>query len=313
MGFSLGNVFKPIKKTWDTLARASREGGADVLRIASGMTGGALDKYVDMTEPGNSSVRNAQKRADFEYARSLADQSEYSSVQRRVAEAKAAGIHPLAALGYQAPSFIPPQNDNYYAGGQEYGLQQMGQDISRAVAASQTEGERRSAQATQSVVDNLAIQRMRLEVQGLFLENQYRLSQLVRLREGVGPGFAPTNSNSVGGQNVTVGTNLPDRMAIQAVGMQELYPSDNWHEVTDRSGFRYLAPPSGEDNELAQAEAFFRNKVLYHALGPFRRAGAMGNSLKNYYGGYKPTVYPDRPYRVKNRVRGSRISSYHTQ
>lgn len=141
---------------------------------------------------GDSAQSNQRKRNDFEYARSLADQYAFQddSVQRRVADARAAGIHPLAALGFQAPSFIPPQpSQDYYTQGETDPLFQMGQDIGRAITAAQTQDERAKTAAAMSPYDVAILRRTELENRGLELDLLYKMSRLVRMREGVGPSF----------------------------------------------------------------------------------------------------------------------------
>lgn len=305
MGFSLGKVFKPISKGFNKIARMSREGGAAVAGIANGMTGGALQGLVDATEPGNSAVRNAQKRADFEYARSLADQRAFQddSIQRRVADARAAGIHPLAALGYQAPSFNPPQS-SYYPQGEDNSLYEMGQNVSRAIAAGQTRREREATLANQSVIDALSVRRLELENKGLELDNLRKLSLFVRSREGVGPGF-------------------PDVNAIRNVGVQELGQGDIAKSTT------LFRAPSGEifTSQSAEFGEASENDPISAAIGMYHNwwqpyPAKWGRQFVDYVGNNfridnthsrDYVGYPKRPYRVKNRVRGSRISSYHTQ
>lgn len=80
-------------------------------------------------------------------AKSSSDQSEANTAYQRefakhgvrwkVADAKAAGIHPLAALGSNTVSYAPNP-----VVPQDYGLKSAGQDISRAVSATKTQTER---------------------------------------------------------------------------------------------------------------------------------------------------------------------------
>lgn len=65
-------------------------------------------------------------------------------VRWKVADAKAAGIHPLAALGASTHSFAPSfQGDTSLS----EGLARVGQDISRSIDATRTAEERRAADA----------------------------------------------------------------------------------------------------------------------------------------------------------------------
>lgn len=200
------NPFKSVKKGVKKFARFSREGSADIARALGGYVGvpSIGNAIGDAIEPGDTASVNATERQDFEYARSLADQRAFQddSVQRRVADARKAGIHPLAALGYNSPSFIPPQTGGYYEG-TENDMASMGQEIGRAVYAGQTARERKAALATQAVIDSLSVQRLGLENRNLEADLEHkRLRNLQLLRTGA-PAF-------------------PDVNAIRDVGLREL-------------------------------------------------------------------------------------------
>lgn len=206
MGFSLKKAFKKVWKG----ARSATGSLAPLLNFVPkvGPIGAAVASYIGGTA-GDSPERNAEKRQDFEYARSLADQRAFQddSVQRRVADARKAGIHPLAALGFQSPSFIPQQSSGYYGGGEsEYGLSEMGQDIGRAVQAAQTDKERAESRAVTANYDAAILQRTNLENQKLQLDIDYsRLRYLRLLREGNKPGFPDVNAiQQVGLENLNV-------------------------------------------------------------------------------------------------------------
>lgn len=81
---------------------------------------------------GSFSQSNAQRR-EYERQKEFAQ----NGIRWRVADAKAAGLHPLAALGVNSSSYSPQA-----AVGSDYGLSEMGQDISRAIEAKQTKAER---------------------------------------------------------------------------------------------------------------------------------------------------------------------------
>lgn len=96
-------------------------------------------------------------------------------VRWKVADAKAAGIHPLYALGANTQSFSPIS-----VGGSPMAsaLGDMGQDIGRAVAANQSKQERDMELARQafrqSEIDAMNRQEHGLRVEGMMLENEYR-------------------------------------------------------------------------------------------------------------------------------------------
>ncbi|AXH77130.1 MAG: DNA pilot protein [Microviridae sp.] len=308
MGFSLGKVFKPIKKGFQSLARSSRQGFQTFTKLAAPFTGAwapAVIKAGDMVAPGDSPERNAQKRADFEYARSLADQRAFQddSVQRRVADAKAAGIHPLAALGYQAPSFNPPQTSGYYP--EEDMAYELGQDISRAVAAGQTQRERNASAATAATYDAVQLRGAELQNENLRLDLEYkRLRYMQLLRTGNKPAF-------------------PDINAVRSVGVQELGQGD-WKEpgsvpavayIKNSDGTLTIAPSSQakpliEDMFPLEAEWYWKNRIV-PVVNPYMEKGL--RYLEGHYGygqadtSKVPVTIPF-PSRIPRRVRGSRVN-----
>jgi len=101
-------------------------------------------------------------------------------IRMKVADAKAAGIHPLAALGAQTMSYAPVS-----VGGPNLatGLASAGQDISRAVNATRTDGERVDAYA--KTIQDLNIRRMGLE-------NDLLASQIAKIHQAGVPPAAPS-------------------------------------------------------------------------------------------------------------------------
>lgn len=103
---------------WSGLAAAGIAAGASLL-------GGALNKH----------------NANASFDRNLDAQREFAQngIRWRVADAKAAGLHPLAALGAQTTSYSPQAYDSTdYASM----LGNMGQNIGRAIQSKQTPEER---------------------------------------------------------------------------------------------------------------------------------------------------------------------------
>lgn len=94
-----------------------------------GGVAGAVSNYWSAGENRASQERMA--------AQNIALQREFaqSGIQWKVADAKAAGLHPLAALGTQTSSFSPVS-----VGSSDYGS--MGQDIGRAVKAAMSQEDR---------------------------------------------------------------------------------------------------------------------------------------------------------------------------
>lgn len=101
----------------------------------------------------------------------------------RMQAAKAAGIHPLAALGLQGtPAGMsisgPPQKDYSW-------VQNMGQDIGRAFSAYQTKGER----DMKAISDGLQLENQQL--QNEFIRTQIRSMNAPGTGPGIGDGVRP--------------------------------------------------------------------------------------------------------------------------
>lgn len=81
-----------------------------------------------------------------------------NGIQWKVADAKAAGLHPLAALGAQTASFSPSVVGDSSFG---TGVAAAGQDIGRAIQSTRSTDQR--ADAYTKTVQDLTVQRMQLE------------------------------------------------------------------------------------------------------------------------------------------------------
>lgn len=109
-------------------------------------------------------------------------------IRWRVADAKAAGIHPLYALGAQLPSYSPSTyvpGDSGNIGG---GLADAGAHIGRAIDATRTPEEKVSSR-----LDELTLTRAELE-------NDLLRSQIAKLNQSPTVGMPPTKSQMIPGQ-----------------------------------------------------------------------------------------------------------------
>lgn len=115
-------------------------------------------------------------------------------IRWKVEDAKAAGIHPVAALGAGGAAFSPSGITIGAEDGMAQAIGRMGQDVGRAVSSTRTEAEK--AQAALS----LATQKTHLE--SMEIENQIKKTQLRNLQLG-SPSFpsagggGPLNGNAV--------------------------------------------------------------------------------------------------------------------
>lgn len=106
--------------------------------------GGLISGAASLLGGGISAITRKQA-GDREYER----QKEFaqSGIRWRVEDAKAAGIHPLYAIGANTPTYSPQA-----AVGSDFGILSMGQNIGRAIEAKQTARERAEAQAVATEV-----------------------------------------------------------------------------------------------------------------------------------------------------------------
>lgn len=104
--------------------------------IVTGAMIGAGANLLGGVLSGSSSRRNVQRQIGFQ--REMAQHG----VEWRVADAKRAGVHPVYALGAALPSAAPIP----VGPGEDYGIAAAGQDIGRAVAATQTAEQRAEQQ-----------------------------------------------------------------------------------------------------------------------------------------------------------------------
>lgn len=94
--------------------------------------------------------KTQQASGNTEYER----QKEFAQngIRWRVEDAKAAGLHPLYAIGANTPTYSPQA-----AVGTDYGLSSIGQNISRAIEAGQTRAERAHAQEVQDAISGAQV------------------------------------------------------------------------------------------------------------------------------------------------------------
>lgn len=123
--------------------------------------------------------RKSQEKAN---AQNIALQKQFAQegIQWKVADAVKAGVHPLYALGAQTHSFAPTVVGDTSL---STGLQNMGQDISRAMDA--TAPASRKATALNATIEGLNLER-------LGLENELLRSQINATRQAGGSPGIPT-------------------------------------------------------------------------------------------------------------------------
>ncbi|UDN67888.1 DNA pilot protein [robinz microvirus RP_172] len=185
------------------------------------------------------------KKKDRELQKDFAQQG----IQWKVADAKAAGLHPLAALGAQTTSYAPVS-----VGGPSIasGVASAGQDISRAVDATRTSGQKLDAYG--KTIQDLNVQRMGLE-------NQLLSSQIAKVNQAGNPPPMPaaTDRYLLEGQANSGLKPLVTDQALERVVGNPGQPSTEAGAVTDmgyartRSGW---APVMSKDFQERSEEDF---------------------------------------------------------
>jgi len=158
---------------------------------------------------GKSSSDKATSRTAESAAADRALQKEFAKngIRWKVADAEAAGLHPLAAIGAQGASYSPVSAQFTADTSMPSALSGMGQDISRAITASSSKKDR----VTASILKDQLIRKGSLE-------NDLLQAQITRLKSAqVGPGV-PSEAR--------VETVAPGQSAIGAWGEFDIKPGE---------------------------------------------------------------------------------------
>lgn len=251
---------------------------------------------------GNSAAAaaNAQNmqfgREQLQFQRDLAQQG----IRWKVADAQAAGIHPLFAIG--APPFSAAPI-SVGGGGDSYEfLGRMGQDVSRAVQAALTPEER--------VNENVA-KMEQLKLDNAALQNQLLASQIAKLNAQMGPPLptAPVGSSPVaiaGAGNFEAKPPEVLNPHPSSVGAQAGPPQPSIEWTRTPTGYASQPPKSGkQEDEFGaplMAEWLYRNR-LQPMLGAQSMAPPMERVRRDYPGAtgvywdymameWRPTFHP---------------------
>lgn len=128
--------------------------------------------------------RNIQLQKDFAQ----------QGIRWKVEDAKAAGIHPLYALGANTTSFAPVSVGSDLS----TGISNMGQDLSRAINSTRTEGERTSAYSKTA---------QELQLRNMSLQNDLLASQIAKINQTGTPPALPGSPTLIPGQGQTASGN----------------------------------------------------------------------------------------------------------
>jgi len=193
-------------------------------------------------------------------AKNTAMQKQFAQegIRWKVADAKAAGIHPLAALGAQTVSYSPQVGGSNSLA---QGLAAAGQDIGRAIDAKRTAGERIDAYT--KTVQDLSLRRMGLE-------NELLASQIAKTRQGGGVPPMPSAAD----RHLMEGQGNSPLVKVSPMGRTATDPTNPSSEPGSVPDIGYARTTTGwspvpskdvkeriEDNMPQEAMWFLRNQM----------------------------------------------------
>lgn len=157
----------------------------DIIGAGAKLIGGLL---------GHKAGKDAISAKKQMNAKNIQMQKEFAQqgIRWKVDDAKAAGIHPLYALGANTHSFSPV--DVGFSANNSLGnaISDMGQDIGRAVDATRTRKEREEALERQSAFANL-------QLENASLQNDLLRSQIAKNRAAPNPPMPSSSSSGIDG------------------------------------------------------------------------------------------------------------------
>lgn len=242
---------------------------------------------------GNSAASQASQQ-NYEAQKEFAQ----NGIRWRVADAKAAGLHPLAALGAQTPGYTPSAfvGDTSFLGD---AAQSLGQSIGRAAEAKMTARERarERAIADQSVV--LAMQNSRLK-------NEFLQTQIAAQKQDMALQLARSSAMAVRTQQAV--PEIPDLGGSASVisGQRQSYqtgktqvevskvPTSNPGDASTQAG----TPPDSRLYRTSSGFAVLPNEAAGDVLDAVPAASlqwAYRNLLVPYLANYFPIDDRRRP------------------
>ena len=220
---------------------------------------------------GGMAAKDAAEAQAAQNAQNIALQKEFAQqgIRWKVEDAKAAGIHPLYALGANTIGFSPVSTGDTYSPAR--GMAEMGQDVSRAIQATRTNSER-----TQVAADALRLQNMELQ-------NQLLQAQIAKMNQpGTPParpdGTAPSGvvkvepskvETSLPGQPYQAAASNPSIEVIQTKNGPMVVPSRSASEMMESGG------------PLTVAEWHMRNKIVPIFDDMLRSSREFGRSFRS--------------------------------
>lgn len=171
-------------------------------------------------------------------AQNYAAQKEFAQngIRWRVADAKAAGLHPLAALGAQTPSYTPSAlvGDTSWMGD---AAQSLGQGIGRAAEAKMTARERARERA-------VADQSIALSMETKRLQNEYLQTQISAQKQDMALQLARSAAMAVRTQQAVPGMPSIGGDGTVIAGQAQAYPTGRTSVETSKVPTSLRGDPS---------------------------------------------------------------------
>ena len=199
-------------------------GGA--IGAVGNVVGGIIGNSMSASSAANLNAQNYD--AQKEYAQ--------NGIRWRVADAKAAGLHPLAALGASGASYTPSGvlggTDTSFLGD---AASQLGQGIERAVSAKQQRAERLR---TQAIMD----QKLALDMQTSRAQTDLLDAQTAQIRQDMALQLARSASRAIASQQQV--PEMPDMKGGLIAGQGQSYPTGKTAVETSKVPTSLTGDPS---------------------------------------------------------------------
>lgn len=183
----------------------------EILSAGASLLGGFLNR---------SAAKDAAAQQQANFDRNIQMQQDFAQqgIRWKVADAKAAGIHPLFALGSSGASFSPVASTVGADTSMGTAMANAGQDLGRAINSTRTQSER--VTAVSEAAQKLSLDKMSLE-------NQLLASQIAKINQSMTPSFPASNDRFlIDGQGNTKVTGIERPKSLIQEKAMERAPSD---------------------------------------------------------------------------------------
>lgn len=241
-------------------------GSSNWLPLAGSLAGGTLSA-LGGAYSANKSAQTANNINILNYKQ--AKEFAQNQIQWKVADAKAAGLHPLAALGV-SPYAAPASAVGGDTSGLGQGLSEMGQNLSRSIDAMQSREDRIREQEKQDALQNL---KLKLELDK-FANDQAETKSRIALNSAREALTKTETANAVKSASVRAQPRIPSKPRIQASpDGSERHPYKDYAWFVDRRGNKYMTTSKDRaeatQNSWIADIPFYINEAYRDVIGGF--------------------------------------------